>query len=84
MLLYKSNICLLFMHLNFEVIFLKWLNADLVLYAYNEVKPGITGNRFWFSVVLTLTGISKVIVKPINRFAVCTDYYLKKNSIVNF
>ena len=28
----------------------------------NEVKPGITGNRFWFSVVLTLTGISKVIV----------------------
>ena len=62
MLLYKSNICLLFMHLHFEVFFLKWLYADLFLYAYNEENPGITGNRFWFSVVLTLTGISKVIV----------------------
>ena len=50
------------MHLHFEVFFLKWLYADLFLYAYNEENPGITGNRFWFSVVLTLTGISKVIV----------------------
>ena len=31
----------------------------MALYAYNEVKPVITGNRFWFSAVLHQRGFPK-------------------------